>query len=286
MGNIFSNSWNLVKASYRVLMTDRELLLFPLVSMIGVLLVALVFSIPLLLTGFISSATDGTASSAQTVLGIIVLFVFYLAMYTIIIFSNVALVGAAMMRLNGQDPTVADGFRIATGHLRQIFGYAAISATVGVVLNLIRGDNNIVGRIIAGLISFAWNVVTFLVVPVLVMENLGPIDAIKRSGQMLRKTWGEQLVSSGGMGLIFGLIGFALVLVVGVPLIVLAASAQSVALGIVAVIVIVLLVMIIALFASAMNGIFQAALYNYATTGNSGQYFDQSMLAGAFRQKR
>jgi len=286
MGNAFSNSWNLVKASYRVLMTDRELLLFPLVSMIGVLVIAIVFSIPLLLTGFISNTANGTSSPAQTVLGIIVLFFFYLVMYTIVIFSNVALVGSAMMRMRGQDPTVGDGFRIATGHLRQILGYAAISATLGVVLNFIRGENNLVGRIVAGLLAFAWNVVTFLVVPVLVMENLGPVDSIKRSGQLLRKTWGEQLVSSGGMGLVFGLIGFGLVLLVGVPMFVLAATAQSLALGVVAVVVIIVLVTLIGLFSSAMNGIFQAALYNYATTGNIGQYFDQTMLAGAFRQKQ
>jgi hypothetical protein len=286
MGNAFSNSWNLIKASYNVLRSDRELLLFPLISMIGVILVAIVFSIPLLLTGFVSNATNGTTSSGQTALGILVLFLFYLVMYTIIIFSNVALVGAAMIRIRGGDPTVADGFRIATGHLQQIIGYAAISATVGVVLNMIRGENNLVGRIVAGLINFAWNVVTFLVVPVLVVENVGPIDAIKRSGQLLRKTWGEQLVSSGGMGLIFGLVGLGIVLVVGIPLFLLAAAAQSVALAVAGVLVIILLVTIIGLFSSAMSGIFQAALYNYATTGSSGQYFDQSMLAGAFKQKR
>jgi hypothetical protein len=285
MGNAFSRSWSLIKASYGVLRADRELLLFPLISMIGVLLVALVFSVPLLLTGLVSDMAEGTSSSGQTALGVVILFLFYLVMYTIIIFSNVALVGAAMMRLRGESPTVADGFNIAMSHLRQIFGYAAISATLGVVLNMLRGDNNIVGRIIAGLVNFAWNVVTFLVVPVLVIENLGPVDAIKRSGQLLRKTWGEQLVSTGGMGLIFGLVGFAVVLVVGVPLIVLAASAESIALVIVGIAVIVVLLTILGLFSSAMNGIFQAALYNYATTGNAGQYFNQEMLAGAFKQK-
>jgi Family of unknown function (DUF6159) len=286
MGNTFSTSWNLIKASYNVLRTDRELLLFPLISMIGVILVTIVFSVPLLLTGFVSNTTEGSASSGQIALGIVVLFAFYLVMYTVVIFSNVALVGAAMMRLKGGNPTLSDGFRIAGSHLTQILGYAAISATVGVVLNLIRGENNLIGRIVAGLINFAWNVVTFLVVPVLVVENVGPIDAIKRSGQLLRQTWGEQIVSTGGMGIIFGLVGLALVVVVGVPLFVLAAAAQSWALGVVVVLVIVLLVTILGLFASAMNGIFQAALYNYATTGSSGQYFQQDMLAGAFRQKR
>lgn len=286
MGNAFSNSWNLIKASYAVLRADRELLLFPLISMIGVIIVGIVFSIPLLLTGFISNTADGTATSGQQVMGGVILFLFYLVMYTIIIFSNVALVGAAMMRMNGQDPTVSDGFRIAMSHLTQIVGYAAISATVGVILNMIRGENNIIGRIIAGLINLAWNVVTFLVIPVLVVENLGPIDAIKRSGQLLKRTWGEQIVASGGMGLIFGLIGFGLVLLVGVPMIVLAATTGSALLIVAAIVIVFLLVTILGLFGSALNGIFQAALYNYANTGNGGPYFQQDMLARAFKPKK
>ncbi|MEO8287403.1 MAG: DUF6159 family protein [Chloroflexota bacterium] len=286
MGRTFSNSWNLIKASYNVLRSDRELLLFPLISMIGVLLVTAVFSVPFLLTGLFTSVTSGEATGGQTAIGVVLLFLFYLVMYTIIIFSNVALVGAAMMRLRGEDPSVSDGFRIATSHLPQIFGYAAISATLGVVLNVLRGEDNLIGRIVAGLINFAWNLVTFLVVPVLVMENIGPIDAIKRSGGLLKKTWGEQLVSTGGMGLVFGLITLGVILVVCVPLIVLAAATSSVLLILVAVPVTIVLVSLIGLFSSALNGVFQAALYNYATTGNSGQYFDQNLLAGAFRNKK
>jgi hypothetical protein len=190
-----------------------------------------------------------------------------------------------MMRLRGGDPTVSDGFRIAGQHITQILGYAAISATVGVLLSMLRDNDNIVGRIVAGILDFAWNVVTFLVVPVLVVENIGPIEAIKRSGGLLRRTWGEQLVANAGIGMIFFLIGLAVVLVVGVPLFLLALAADSVALIIIAVFVTILLVALVALIGSALNGVFQAALYMYATTGDTGRYFDPQLVAGAFKPK-
>jgi hypothetical protein len=284
MFQTFGRSWELVKASFNVLRTDKELMVFPLVSMIGVILVTIVFSIPMVVTGILTSFAEGTNSTTQNVIGVALLFLFYLAMYTIIIYSNVALVGAAMMRLRGEDPSVGDGFRIAGQHMPQIFGYAAISATVGVVLSMLRDGDNIVGRIVAGLLSFAWNVVTFLAVPVLIIENVGPVDAIKRSGALLRKTWGEQLIANGGIGLVFGLITFAAILVIGVPLFALAVSAQSLALMITAVAVIILIMTLIGLFSSALNGVFQAALYNYAATGDPGP-FSRELVAGAFKHK-
>ncbi|MFL5731654.1 MAG: DUF6159 family protein [Chloroflexia bacterium] len=282
-----SNSWDLVKASYAVLRADRELLVFPFISMVGMIIMALVFSIPLFLSGVFNTASQGDSlSDSQKVLGYVLLFLFYLATYTIVIYSNVALVGAAMIRLRGGDPTASDGFRIAAAHLPQIVGYATIAATVGVALSLIRDRGGVVGRIAAGLLGFAWNIVTFLVVPVLVVENVGPVEAIKRSGGLLRRTWGEQLVANAGIGAIFFIIGFGVVLVVGVPLFLLAVAASSVALMILAVFVTILLVAFLSLFGSALSSIFQAALYMYATTGDPGSYFDRNLIAGAFRAKR
>lgn len=282
----FSRSWELMKASYRVLRADPELMILPFISMIGVLIVSIAFFLPMYASGLLESlAEEGKRTSSQTVLGIAILFLFYLAMYTIIIFSNVALIGAAMMRLRGEDPTVRDGLVIASQHIRQIIGYAAISATIGLVLNLISGKDNIVGRIISGMINFAWNVVTFLVVPVLVMENIGPIDAIKRSGALLRKTWGEQIVANTGVGLALGLITLLVMLVVGVPLVMISAATQSAVVIIAAIAIVVLLVTLLSVFGAALNGVFQAALYNYATTGSAGQLFDESLVRSAFKPK-
>lgn len=276
-----SNSWELVKASWRVLLTDKELMVFPLVAFLASIVVLITFAVPTVLAGVLDSAlTNGELS----IFSYIVAFLFYAVMYFVTIFSNSALVGAAMIRLEGGDPTVSDGFRIAFSKLSTIFGYAVIAATVGIVLRLISERSGTIGRIVVSLIGFVWNVATFLVVPVLVVEKVGPLEAVKRSAGLLKETWGEQIVGNLSVGFIFGLTSF-LVILAGVPLVIVAVVSGSVALIVTAVAVVVLLLMGISLVSSTLSGIYTAAVYRYATTGDTGGYFDADMVQGAFKLK-
>ena len=135
----FNRSWELVKASWAVLRQDKELLIFPIVSFLGSIVVLITFAIPMIAAGvFDSMASRG--SDDIGFFGLVVGFLFYLVMYTVVIFSNTALVGAAMIRLDGGNPTLADGFRIARERLGIIVAYAAISATVGMILRARRSD--------------------------------------------------------------------------------------------------------------------------------------------------
>jgi len=294
---MFGNSWQLVKASYSVLQKDRELMLFPLFSTIGLIIVTISFMIPLAALGVFDAATSGaaaeTASQTNTEGGggvgigfFVIAFLFYLVTYTVIIYSNTALIGAALMRLRGEDPTFRDGLQIANQRIGTIIGYAAISATVGMILQAIRGDeDNIFGQIVAAVIGTAWSLITFLVIPVFVVENLNPIDAIKRSGTLLKSTWGENVVATFGMGIIQFVAMIVIAIVVGAPVYLIASATGSsfvVGLGIA---IVVLAVAIVSLFFAALNGIFQAALYNYATEGEAGEFFPQGTLEGAFHHK-
>ncbi len=272
-------SIELAKASLRVLRTDKELLLFPFVSFIALVIVTASFAVPMWLTGAITDAADGRLN----IPGAIVAFLFYLVSYTIIFFFNTALVGAAMIRLDGGDPTLRDGFRIAFSRLPQIIVYALIAATVGMILRWISERAGFLGVLVASVIGIAWNLATFLVVPVLVVERVGPIEAIKRSGSLLRKTWGEQVVGNVGIGLVFGLLAL-LAIVLGVALVAVLAQV-SVILAIAGVVVTVLVVGTIALIGSAASGIFTASLYRYATKGDGGDLYRPETLAAAFRTK-
>lgn len=269
-------SWALAKASWGVLRADRELLVFPLVSFVALLVVLISYALPLALVGINLDRGELTAA------GYALTAVFYVAAYTVTFFFQTALVGAAMIRLNGGDPTVSDGIKAASSRLPAIIGYALIAATVGMVLRFISERAGIVGSIVAGILGFAWSVATFLVVPVLVMEGVGPIEAVKRSGAMLRKTWGEQLVGGFGIGLVFSVIMFAVVLI-GMTIIV-GLAAVSGALMVAGIVGLVVAVGAIALVSSALSGIYTAAVYRYATTGEAGE-FGTETLAGAFRQK-
>ncbi len=277
----FKNSWELVKQSWGVLKQDRELAVFPLMAGIASLLIMATFLIPMIVAGaFDSFVNEGGIGIASY----IVLFFFYVATYFVTIFANSALVGAALIRLRGGDPTVKDGLRIAREHIGQIFSYAVIAATVGLVLQMISERSGAIGKIVTGLIGLAWSLATFLVVPVLVTEDLGPVDAIKRSGNLLKKTWGEQVAGNFGIGAIFGLVTFGII-VLFVPLLIVAISAESVALIIAAIAFLIIALITIALVSSALNGIYAAAVYQYAITGKAGEFYDPSLLKDSFKTK-
>ncbi|WP_420641122.1 DUF6159 family protein [Candidatus Leptofilum sp.] len=276
-----SNSWALVKASWRVLLADKELMIFPVVAFFASVLVMITFAVPTVLAGVLDTAV---ANGKLSIFSYIVAFLFYAVMYFVTIFSNTALVGAAMIRLEGGDPTVSDGFRIAFGKIGTIFGYAVIAATVGTILRMISERSGTIGRLVVSLIGFVWNIATFLVVPVLVVEKVGPIDAVKRSASLLKETWGEQIAGNLSVGLVFGIISF-LVVLAGVPLIIVAVASGSVALIVTAVAVVVLLLVAISLVSSTLSGIYTAAVYRFATTGDTGGYFEADMVKDAFKLK-
>ena len=276
----FARSWALVKLCWRVLQQDKELVVFPIISTIGVLVVTMSFVVPGFFTGFWQDISDNGVGVGFWVL----VALFYLVEYLVIIFFNAALVSAAIVRLEGGDPTLGDGLRGAWSHAGAILGYAAIAATVGLVLQMLRERGGIAGVIVAALGGMAWNIITFLVVPVLVVEGVGPVTAIKRSAGLLKKTWGEQIIGSAGIGLVFGLLGLA-VGVVGIGLGVLVMSAGIVALGLAVIAVAVIAIVVIALLGATLRGIYSAALYEYAVGGETGA-FDRETLAGAFQPKR
>ena len=210
-------SWQLYKVCWKVLLHDKELLVFPLISTIALILtIAVIFG-----SGMVFRAADSVEGGL--VLGpadFAIMGVFYFINYFIIIYFNAALIGAARIRLHGGDPNVWDGFRAANSNLRGIIGWALISAVVSLIFYALEkaasnrgGFGAIALMITTWVLRGAWSVFTYLVIPVLVIEGVGPIEAIKRSAALLRKTWGEQLVSRFGFDLMVIIVGLPIVLV-------------------------------------------------------------------------
>lgn len=274
------NSWELVKASGKVLQADTELLLFPLFSGVALILVTITFIVPLALGGLASNRGGGLAVGAY-----LIFLLFYFVQYSVMIFFNSALVGAAQIRLRGGDPTLGDGIRIAFQNLSSILGYALIAASVGLLLKVLRDRAGIVGRIVAAIGGIAWSLATYLAVPVLVSSGVGPIDAIRESAAILKRTWGEQIAGSIGIGFVFG-IGAVVYSLVAIPVVVFSAVLGAplsvvILLGGIAV----LGYLLLATVASALKGVYSAALYEFATTGTASM-FDRRLLAAAFQEKR
>lgn len=277
MAGSLSNSFALVKASANVLKLDKELMVFPLMSGIATALVTASFFAPLVVTGGWAIFEDG--SYVAYAMG----FLLYLANYFVMFFFNTALVGAALIRLDGGDPTVSDGLAIASKRLPSILGYAAIAATVGMVLRAISERSGFVGRMVIGLIGMTWTLTTYLTVPVLVTKDVGAIDAVKESAALFRRTWGEQVVGNFGLGWAVALMGLSWGIVSVLTIMALSTiGGGAVVFGIA---IAVLGYLFLALFSSALKGVYTAALYRYAMTGEAG-YFDPGIMGNAFRPKR
>ncbi len=272
-----SNSWQLVKASARVLRADKELMVFPLVSGVALILVSVVFFLPLTLIGGTSVSEEG-----MSVLAYIGLFLFYVVQYSVIFFFNSALVGAAMIRLDGGDPTVKDGLRIATQRLPAILGYAVIAATVGMILRTARDRGGFLAKLVISLVGLGWNLATYLVVPVLVTQDVSPIDAIRESARVLKRTWGEQVVGNMGLGGFFVLMWVGLG-VLFVPTMILVAMSGQGAVIVGVLVLFAALALVTALIQASLGGIYSAALYRFATQGDVAM-FDSAQLQGAFRK--
>ena len=278
----FSRTVSLMRASWEVLKQDKELLLFPLLSGICCVLVLASFAGPMFAmtdwqaagesmtssTAQAAGASDGNLSTEQ-VMHMLVLFLFYCCNYFVIIFFNAGLIACAQIRMEGGDPTVGDGLRAAWARLPAIAGWALLAATVGMVLRMIEERSNLVGRIVVGLLGMAWSLTSFLVVPILVIENEGPVSALQQSAGMIKKTWGEQIIGNFSFGLIFVLLALP-----GVLLVALGVAAHNVPLIVVAV----LYFLGIALTQSALQGIFQAALYLYMRDGQAPDGFETDVL--------
>ncbi|NNM06904.1 MAG: hypothetical protein HKO65_17540 [Gemmatimonadetes bacterium] len=278
-----SNSWRMMKASANVLKLDPELLVFPVLSGVAAILVTATFIVPFAFIGEGFGALENLDEKVGY-LGYVVGFLYYLVLYSLIFFFNTALVGATMIRLDGGDPTVKDGLNIAFGKIGSILEYAAIAATVGMILRALEERAGFIGRIVIGLIGLSWTLATYLTVPVMVTKDVSALDAVKESAETFKRTWGEQVVANIGIGFatFFIFMGMALV---SIPLIMLTASVSE-ALVIPLVLSLLAGFVLVGVVSSALKGIYSAALYRYATTGDPGEHFSAAEMEKAFREKK
>jgi hypothetical protein len=293
----FRRSFGLVKSSWLVLREDKELMWLPVISGIATICMAAPF---LLGAAGLFVADGGTTSSTASgtttqsvgpagIAGIALLLVAYFVAAYVAIFFQAALVLAANERMTGGDPTVGSALSAAWENKGRIAGWAAISASVSIFLQALEQRAGIVGRIVVGLVGMAWALVTMLVLPVLVIEQVGVKEAFSRSAEAFKRTWGENVVGNGGIGLV-SFLAFLVVLLLAAPFLAIgfaagggAAGGTMIAVG--AVIAVVGLILV-TVFSAALSGVFRTALYRYAMLGEEFGGFTHEQIADAFRPKK
>jgi len=202
--------WKMGMASLKVIRANKQLVLFPIISGIAMLLVIASF----LGLVYINYGTDvDNVMENSSAIEYVVSFLYYLVGYFVIVFFNVGLVHCTRIHLQGGKPSFGDGVRFAMKRIPIILGWAVLSATVGIILKAIEENSGTVGSIISSIVGVVWSIVTFFVVPILAYEEVGPITALKRSGQIMKEKWGESI----GASFSFGILTLVGILIIALP---------------------------------------------------------------------
>jgi len=271
----FQMSWEIAKRSWAVLRADKTLAWFPVLSALGSVAVIAALGGLFLATG-IDDTSSGTSLQPM---GYVLIVIAYLALAMVQTYFLAGLVAGADRRLRGQDSTLRGALEIANSRLHRLLPWAVVTATVTMVLQAIEERFGIIGTIVARLVGLAWNLVTFLVVPILVLEDLGVGDALKRSKDLFKKTWGENVLGQFGLGFVGVLLALP-----GIALIAIGAAAGTAGLFLLGGIGVVLLVAS-AVIVSALSGIYRTALYHFAANGSVPGEFSGIDFDAAFRRR-
>src|SRR5215467_748150 len=284
MGRI-SRSWDLVTESFAILMEDKQLLLFPVLSGISCVIVTVLLGVSelaIFLPSIRAAAItpENFQHTARSPEFAAAMFVIYLANYFVIVFFNVALVGVANSRLTGGKWTFDQGLQLAWQRKWVILQWAFVAATIGLVLRMISERSGLIGKMVVSAIGVAWNVACYFVVPVLAFEDLSPGAALYRSAELFTETWGERVVGGFSLGIIslFAMIPAFIIM----PLAVKAAGPTGVLIGAA---VIGAYILLLSVVSSAVQGIFNAALYRYAVDQQVPPGFSRDLIQGAWSPK-
>jgi Family of unknown function (DUF6159) len=269
-----SNGWTIAMNSFKVLKENRQLIIFPVLSGISLILIMASFFTAML--GYSGWDIDNV-SEPGTIVSYAILFIYYIANYFVVVFFNMALIHCTHLYFKGEEVTVKKGIAFSMSRIGTIFTWAVIAGSVGAILRIIQENVGNAGKIITGIIGVVWGVATFFVVPVIAYENLGPIDAFKRSTQLMREKWGQSI----GAGFSFGLIQLGGIIVIGIIAFAIGATIHPIAGIAVGVLGFLLLITVL----SAAQTIFVSSIY-HNITGDPVENYNQQFVDNLFVSKK
>ena len=268
-----SNGWTLAMNSFKVLKENKQLIIFPMLS--GISLVLVMGSFILVFLGVNGWPEEGAEDSSNLTY-YLYLFLFYLVNYFVVVFFNMALIHCTRLYFRGEEVSINAGLRFSLSRIGTIFSWSVFAAIVGSILRIIQEESGIIGKIITGIIGIVWSVATFFVVPIIAYENLGPIAAFKRSAQMMKQKWGESL----GATFSFGLIQFLAMIILAIPCFFIGSMIHPFA----GIAIWLMGAFILSAIFSAAQTIFVSAVY-HNITDEPVKHFNQQMIDGLFQKK-
>ena len=281
MGTL-ARSWDLLSDSFAILKSDKQLMWLPVISAIFSIFATVIICG----SGYLFVVPVGPIPQDQASQKLLsqhmapFIFLLYVALYSVSVYFNVALVSIAADRMEGGHATLSDGLQVAWDRKWSILQWALLSATLGMLLQMIERRASFLGRILTRGTALIWSLASFFIAPVLAAQNMGPMQALYHSSQIFKRQWGEQVAG----GFSFSLISMLLALLGALPPLMGVHRFGQTGL-IVGFAIAIPYWLILSVAISAARGIFVAALYRYATEGRVPPGFNRGDFSGAFQPK-
>jgi len=279
----FRASKTLFVQSFNLLRKDKEIVLFPILSSITLIIIGVVFGCGMWLSGLVEMQGEDMVMT-NTAVSYGVLFSYYVVAYFILTYFRVGLTSVVYERINGGDIDFKEGLSRASHIGGKIFVWSLLAGTVGIVLRIISDRSKWLGKLVAGLLGAGWNIVTMFIAPTLLLDNVPVWQSVKNSAVVFKKTWGETLI----MNISFGLITFLVIFLDIVLFIALVVGASVLGLGSAGLIAVFILFMLsllaISIISTSLSEIFKVALYSYARFGIIAEGFSPELIVGAVKE--
>lgn len=277
----FKASKLIAKSSWNLLKQDSEMLWFPVLSaFVSLIVLGLLGAFIFLVTlgGNLDNLEQGSAQVSSAV-DLVFAFLTYFLTVFVTIFFQAGIITIVRGRLSGQNLTFGDGLKSSFSKIGKIAQWAVVAATVGIILRMISERSGWLGKIMVAIMGAAWSILIFFIAPILVAEDLGVKESLKKSAGTIRRVWGETVIINVGVGLFFSLL-FLLGLAVFIATLF---TMQAVIIIPAAILLVVFLVGLVVI-SSTLDVVFKTVLYEYASSGKVPQGFDPEVFRVAFKQ--
>ncbi len=273
------NGWKIGKAVRSIVMKDKSLMLYPIVSVIIALaLIAVIFLVGIIAAGAVAN------HSLMLIAGIIL---FYIAVTFSSTYVSIALLIAYKKFNSGKKISIAQALSLARPYWKNALKWAVFYSIIIMILNAIESRFRGIGRLVVGFIgSLAISTAVFFVVPVILEKNIGPIDAMKESVKTIYHQFGQTF---GGFAFIdlysamFILLG---VFIMVASLALFGSSTILNAVFIVTGIIGLALAVFGAVFAATLGQVFKLIIYDYANGKPLPKGISAQMISNASKKRK
>lgn len=206
------------------------------------------------------------------------LFLLYAALVFVMSLCSAAIIARAKVSLSMLTPPPEDDVP-PLARIPALLLYSLIASSLGLILRIVETPALRLCFFQARLIRLNWSLNAVLSIPLIVYEDVGAIESLRKSSQLLKRVWGRQLYPGYAFGAVFFILG-ALGLIPLWAAVHLHPDAWSPALF-----ALFIYWICLGVIRSVLEAVFQAALYRFARSNEIARDFSGTLLDEAVMRR-